>query len=84
MKGTLVLVISRKTGQSFIIGDNITVTIVSIDKDAVKIGIDAAKDIKVLRSELLDKIKISMKDSVFKENDINNLLKVLKDENKKL
>ncbi|MGC8482830.1 MAG: carbon storage regulator [Thermodesulfobium sp.] len=84
MKGTLVLVISRKTGQSFIIGDKITVTVVAIDKDVVKIGIDAAKDIKVLRSELVDKIKDSMKDSVFKENDIDNLLKVLKDENKKL
>lgn len=78
------LVISRKTGQSFIIGDKITVTVVAIDKDVVKIGIDAAKDIKVLRSELIDKIKDSMKDSVFKENDIDNLLKVLKDENKKL
>ncbi|MEO1784739.1 carbon storage regulator [Thermodesulfobium sp. 4217-1] len=78
------LVISRKTGQSFIIGDKITVTVVAIDKDVVKIGIDAAKDIKVLRSELVDKIKDSMKDSVFKENDIDNLLKVLKDENKKL
>ncbi len=84
MKGILVLVISRKTGQSFIIGDKITVTVVAIDKDVVKIGIDAAKDIKVLRSELIDKIKDSMKDSVFKENDIDNLLKVLKDENKKL
>ena len=84
MKGILVLVISRKTGQSFIIGDKITVTVVAIDKDVVKIGIDAAKDIKVLRSELIDKIKDSMKDSVFKENDIDNLLKLLKDENKKL
>ncbi|AEE13823.1 carbon storage regulator [Thermodesulfobium narugense DSM 14796] len=78
------LVISRKAGQSFVISDNIVVTVVSIDKDVVKIGIDAAKDIKVLRSELLDKIKDSMKNSVFKEKDMNSLLKVLKDENKKL
>jgi carbon storage regulator CsrA len=78
-----VLVISRKVGQSFVISDSIVVTIVSVDRDVVKIGIDASKDIKVLRSELVDKIKNSMKNSVFKENDMNSLLRVLKDENKK-
>ncbi|WP_448589522.1 carbon storage regulator [Thermodesulfobium sp.] len=77
------LVISRKVGQSFVISDSIVVTIVSVDRDVVKIGIDASKDIKVLRSELVDKIKNSMKNSVFKENDMNSLLRVLKDENKK-
>ncbi|AWB09549.1 carbon storage regulator, CsrA [Thermodesulfobium acidiphilum] len=78
------LVISRKPGQSFVISDNIVITIISIERDVVKVGIDASKDIRVLRSELVDRIKDSMKNSVFKEKDMNSLLKVLKDENKKL
>jgi len=48
------LILSRKPGQSFKINDNISITIVDISGDKVKIGIDAPKEMKVLRSELID------------------------------
>lgn len=51
------LVISRKTGESLVIGDNITVKIVSVSSDKVTIGIDAPRDISIVRSELLATIE---------------------------
>ena len=47
------LVISRKAGQSFHIGNNIHITINEISGDKVKIGIDAPIELSVLRDELL-------------------------------
>ena len=46
------LVLSRKTGQRIEIGDNITITIVSVKGSTVRVGIDAPSDVRVLRSEL--------------------------------
>lgn len=46
------LVIGRKNQQSFKIGDNITVYILDVDQGQVKVGIDAPRDVKVLRTEL--------------------------------
>jgi carbon storage regulator len=46
------LVLSRKVGESFVIGDNITVTVVRIAGGGVRIGIEAPQDCTVLRQEL--------------------------------
>lgn len=46
------LVISRKAGESFLIGDNIEITIFETSGDKVKLGISAPKDIRVIRKEL--------------------------------
>lgn len=51
------LVISRKAGQSFHIGDDIHITITEISGDRVKIGIDAPIALNVLRDELLQTIR---------------------------
>jgi len=51
------LVISRKENQKIKIGDNIEIVVVSIDKNQVKIGIEAPKEVQILRSELLEDIK---------------------------
>lgn len=48
------LVVTRKTDESLIISDNIEITVLEIGKDKVKIGINAPKEIKVIRSELKD------------------------------
>ena len=49
------LVLSRKTGQQILIGDNITITILQVKGRTVRVGIDAPADVRVLRSELTDK-----------------------------
>lgn len=46
------LVLSRKSGESLWINDNIEVRIVEVSNDKVKIGINAPKEVKILRSEL--------------------------------
>jgi carbon storage regulator len=46
------LVLSRKINQKIVIGDNITVTVVRLGGGRVGLGIEAPKEIKVLRSEL--------------------------------
>lgn len=48
------LVVTRKTDESLIISDNIEITVLEIGKDKVKIGINAPKEVKIIRSELKD------------------------------
>jgi len=48
------LVLSRLEGQVIKIGDNIRVTIVEVRGDKVRVGIDAPRDVQVLRAELLE------------------------------
>ena len=43
------LLLTRHVGQSLIINDNITVRIISIDGDNVKVGIEAPKEIPICR-----------------------------------
>mgnify|MGYP005844780657 CR=1 FL=1 len=47
------LVLSRKVGESFVIGDTITVTVVRIAGGGVRLGIEAPPDHTVVRQELL-------------------------------
>lgn len=46
------LVLSRKANQKIVIGEGITLTVVSIDRDHVRIGIDAPADVRVDRMEV--------------------------------
>lgn len=46
------LVLSRRTGESLVIADNITVTILGIKGQQVRIGINAPTDIIVNREEI--------------------------------
>lgn len=47
------LVLSRKLNEKIVINGNITVTVVKIDRNQVRIGIEAPGDVPVYREELL-------------------------------
>ena len=47
------LVLSRKLGQRFQIGQDIRITIVKIDRNSVRIGIEAPDDVLVYREEIV-------------------------------
>ncbi len=46
------LVLNRTPGQVFTIGDDIRITIVAVNGKNVRVGIDAPRDVTVLRAEL--------------------------------
>lgn len=51
------LVLTRRAGESVVIGDGIVVTIIDVRGDGVRIGIDAPRSVKVHRAEVLDAVK---------------------------
>ena len=51
------LVLARKLDESIMIGDDIKIKVISIDKGVVKFGIDAPRDISIMRSELIEDVK---------------------------
>lgn len=50
------LILTRSVGESIKIGDNISVTVLSVNGNQVRIGIDAPKDVAVHREEIYNKI----------------------------
>lgn len=46
------LVLSRKLGEKIVIGDNIVVTVVKIDRNQVRIGIEAPHEVSIHREEI--------------------------------
>ena len=51
------LILTRRLGESIIIENNIKITVVDINKQQIKLGIDAPKNITVNREEIAMKIK---------------------------
>jgi carbon storage regulator len=51
------LVLSRKINQSIMIGDDIRIVVVAVDRDQVKLGIEAPRSVPVHRSEVYEEIR---------------------------
>jgi len=56
-RGAAMLVLSRKKNESIIINDNITVTVIEIRGDKVRLGIEAPKHVTVHRREVYEAIQ---------------------------
>ncbi|NCP04553.1 MAG: carbon storage regulator CsrA, partial [Deltaproteobacteria bacterium] len=57
------LVLTRKTGEGIIIGDDIRITVVELKGGGVRIGIDAPREMKVHRQEVYERIKQENKEA---------------------
>ncbi len=51
------LVLTRKPGQSIIINDNIEVTILEVKGEAIRIGVEAPRDVTIYRHEIYEEIR---------------------------
>jgi carbon storage regulator len=51
------LVLSRKINQSIMIGDDVRIVVVAVDRDQVKLGIEAPREVPVHRSEIYEEIQ---------------------------
>ena len=70
------LALSRKQGESIMIGSNIEITVLEVKGDQVKLGITAPKNIPVYRQEIYAQIQEANRESV--ENlDVESLKKLL-------
>jgi carbon storage regulator len=54
------LVLSRKTDQSIIIDERITITVLEVRGDRIRLGIEAPKEIPIMREELLVKVSAAV------------------------
>ena len=57
------LIITRKKGESLMIGDDIEIIISKIDDGSVKIGIEAPRNIQILRKELYEEVEQENKEA---------------------
>ncbi len=73
------LILTRKLGESIIIGEKVQLSVVEINKNNIKIGINAPKDITIYREEVFKKIKEENKRSsasgIIELADISNTTK---------
>ena len=69
------LVISRKKGESLLIGYDIEITVEKIDSSSVKISIKAPKEKVILRKEVYEKVKNENSNAIVATKDILNILK---------
>jgi len=60
------LVLSRKSNENIVIGDDIIIKVVRLEGDVVKIGIQAPASVSVHRQEVYDEIQKSNKEAVSK------------------
>ena len=55
------LVLSRRLGESVVIGDDVVVTVLEVRGDVVRIGVDAPRSVAVRRQELLEEVAATNK-----------------------
>ncbi len=72
------LVLSRKKGERIIIGENIEVTIIDIQGDVIKLGIDAPKEVSIYRQELWLEIKKANEEAMQTATNLADKINLLK------
>ena len=63
------LVLSRRVGESVVVGDDVTITVLEVRGDVVRVGIDAPRSVRVHRAELLAELAASNTESASPSED---------------
>lgn len=56
-EGEVMLILTRKPGESVYLGDNVKITVVEIKGHQIRLGIDAPKDLRIYREEIYEQIR---------------------------
>jgi carbon storage regulator len=57
LKGGTMLILTRRVGETVMIGDDVTVTVLGVKGNQVRIGVNAPKNVAVHREEIYERIK---------------------------
>ena len=57
------LILTRRVGETLMIGDEVTVTVLGVKGNQVRIGVNAPKNVSVHREEIYERIKKEQSDS---------------------
>jgi len=77
------LIISRKRNEGIIINENIELTVIDIQGDKVRIGLDAPTSVKIVRKELLETEKLNKEAAQIQNKpDVKKLRDILNNKNK--
>lgn len=59
------LILTRRIGETVVIGENVTVTILGIKGNQIRVGIDAPKSVSVHRLEIVERNRAEAEDEAF-------------------
>lgn len=73
------LVLTRKETEKILIGDDIEVTVLSVEGGQVQIGIEAPRDITILREEVINEVKKdNLQSSQVKADKLKEIINMMK------
>lgn len=72
------LILTRKLNEEINIDGEITIKIISISDNQVKLGIEAPRDVQIVRKEILDRVKESTQDALNMSKELPAEIKGLK------